>query len=919
MTFLLTTAVLPAKEYKLRPRTFRDTSNIVSPNLIPWNFFSYEKYINASDSKVIWLESDLPETDEPLSVIVFNREVLLKADVYLLQKDNSWMFIGRTGISYFLDNRSEGRIKTTPAWEQAVVFPSDISCAHPRKIRVRMEPQKYAAISLSFSSLSDYEHKMSVLTFWCSIIIGIFLCASLVIFMGAIFFKSNFYLYVSGITLALTGHILSVQGFGTIYLWPWLIPSGKAENMVFMFSLAALFCATGALFSDNRQILPGKHPSQIINTVFFVCMILSTVQFLILDQNAVQPILTLLIIITMCVFFYICIKVSVTRASSDRHMYQAWSAAVLLIIIRQIFHIARGKWDVGLFRIFDNDIDWPVCAAIVIITIPTMINIIIRLRGKIALLEIETAAALENTQTANSRSFAYSRVVFSLMAPMTVLVNSISSPLSGVSDQTRNIVQKSCRIMKRLLNVLFSLSHYESGIAEIDENNEPVILLPFMMNAVEEQLKDIRLKGNLPEIKRGMSPLTAVLADKTLLEVFFEYMLEPVRQFASAGTPVLIYIDYKNSVLTYSVHITSSPLGEQDARNILDLDFLKSQDNSGSKNQFNKIISTWGIQLHIVKRIVTLYKGSMAIHPDPLGNTFVAQFVLKPASAAELGTEAVKNEHKTADELRRDDANHISARRQHALYGETILVVEGNTDLRTTLTDMFSQFYKTIHSVNGQEALALLKNFVPDMVLTSDTLPVMNCEELLKFCQKDTRLCTVPFFVMTSFSETQRRLAFYRLGVVEVIEKPFLPEELLAKVNSFMDNRRTVKTLVLADISNVVRQGMIPQSYDQGAVLPPQGEQTHREHSFGAADRAQKTGQTLKSTRIPSSAQMALFTAANLSGREIQIAMFISQGLSDKEIAAQLDISPATVAVHNKKIFKKLDIHSRLELMNKTM
>ena len=54
-----------------------------------------------------------------------------------------------------------------------------------------------------------------------------------------------------------------------------------------------------------------------------------------------------------------------------------------------------------------------------------------------------------------------------------------------------------------------------------------------------------------------------------------------------------------------------------------------------------------------------------------------------------------------------------------------------------------------------------------------------------------------------------------------------------------------------------------------------------------------------------------------LSSREKQIAELIISGKSDKDIAEELFISPGTVASHNKKIFKKLDVHSRVELMNK--
>lgn len=59
------------------------------------------------------------------------------------------------------------------------------------------------------------------------------------------------------------------------------------------------------------------------------------------------------------------------------------------------------------------------------------------------------------------------------------------------------------------------------------------------------------------------------------------------------------------------------------------------------------------------------------------------------------------------------------------------------------------------------------------------------------------------------------------------------------------------------------------------------------------------------------------FSSFNFSFREKEIATLIIEGKSDKEIAFELNISPQTVATHNKKIFKKADVHSRVELINK--
>jgi DNA-binding NarL/FixJ family response regulator len=53
----------------------------------------------------------------------------------------------------------------------------------------------------------------------------------------------------------------------------------------------------------------------------------------------------------------------------------------------------------------------------------------------------------------------------------------------------------------------------------------------------------------------------------------------------------------------------------------------------------------------------------------------------------------------------------------------------------------------------------------------------------------------------------------------------------------------------------------------------------------------------------------------NLSPREQEIVRLIARGLSNKAVAAVLDISPATVATHLRRIFSKLDVTSRAEMV----
>jgi DNA-binding CsgD family transcriptional regulator len=54
-----------------------------------------------------------------------------------------------------------------------------------------------------------------------------------------------------------------------------------------------------------------------------------------------------------------------------------------------------------------------------------------------------------------------------------------------------------------------------------------------------------------------------------------------------------------------------------------------------------------------------------------------------------------------------------------------------------------------------------------------------------------------------------------------------------------------------------------------------------------------------------------------LSAREVEMAIMIARGLSNKDIAAQLFISPATVRTHIYNLYRKVEVKSRVELLNK--
>jgi DNA-binding CsgD family transcriptional regulator len=83
---------------------------------------------------------------------------------------------------------------------------------------------------------------------------------------------------------------------------------------------------------------------------------------------------------------------------------------------------------------------------------------------------------------------------------------------------------------------------------------------------------------------------------------------------------------------------------------------------------------------------------------------------------------------------------------------------------------------------------------------------------------------------------------------------------------------------------------------------------------LGAAPWAQRAGRELRATG-ETARKRDVSTLAELTPQELQVARLVGEGATNKAVAAQLYVSPKTVEYHLRKVFAKLGIASRTELI----
>ncbi len=114
------------------------------------------------------------------------------------------------------------------------------------------------------------------------------------------------------------------------------------------------------------------------------------------------------------------------------------------------------------------------------------------------------------------------------------------------------------------------------------------------------------------------------------------------------------------------------------------------------------------------------------------------------------------------------------------------MLVEDDPSTRALIaTWLDTEGYDVRMASNGREALALLQEKPPCLLLVDLDMPVMDGAELRREQLRLTSVSAIPF-ILVSGADNAARIAL-ELGIDEVIAKPFAPDQLLRIVATYCD------------------------------------------------------------------------------------------------------------------------------------
>lgn len=114
---------------------------------------------------------------------------------------------------------------------------------------------------------------------------------------------------------------------------------------------------------------------------------------------------------------------------------------------------------------------------------------------------------------------------------------------------------------------------------------------------------------------------------------------------------------------------------------------------------------------------------------------------------------------------------------------EKILIIDDVETNRIILEEIIKDMgYYPVLAENGKMALEMIKDVLPQLILTDISMPEIDGYELCRILKKNEETKNIPIVFISAFDDPQDIIEGFTLGGEDYITKPFIPEVVQARV-----------------------------------------------------------------------------------------------------------------------------------------
>ena len=248
-----------------------------------------------------------------------------------------------------------------------------------------------------------------------------------------------------------------------------------------------------------------------------------------------------------------------------------------------------------------------------------------------------------------------------------------------------------------------------------------------------------------------------------------------------------VSVRVENDFLVIRVYNTGKGIAEADLKTIFDR-FHILGDLDG--NNYTQMTTRNGLGLFICHSMVQLLRGEIKVESkEGESAEFIVMLPFLEAEEADLDEEDTDEETPVVQLM----TSTVAAETEVNTGNPVILVVDDNRDVVWLIKETLSSGYVVREAFNAEEALALMKQQTPDLIITDIMMPSMDGFELIGRIKSDKFTRHIPLVVVSAKISENEQAEGLDLGADAYLTKPFSSVVLHSVVNRLMANKKELK------------------------------------------------------------------------------------------------------------------------------
>lgn len=277
--------------------------------------------------------------------------------------------------------------------------------------------------------------------------------------------------------------------------------------------------------------------------------------------------------------------------------------------------------------------------------------------------------------------------------------------------------------------------------------------------------------------------------DKEKMESILKNVISNALKYTPENGNVQIYVSENNDMWSVEVKDTGIGIPASEQKKLFKVHFRGS-------NAINSKVTGSGIGLMLVWKLVRLHKGK--INLSSLENQGSSIRISFPKDSKRFRKAHLAAPQKRRQEVKNDISSPVAiyenAQKKQTQNRQRILIVEDNDELRNYLLQTLSDDYTVQSCSNGKEALIIIPEYKPMLIISDIMMPEMRGDELCTAVKNNIETSHIPIILLTALNNERDILSGLQIGADEYIVKPFNIGILKATIANMLANRALLRS-----------------------------------------------------------------------------------------------------------------------------